>query len=533
MNIFDRAIGAISPERALKRQAARAQLAMLSGFSALAGDDGASPSASISGGGGRGWWPSARDARTDTLTGIVNDRAKSRQLARTSPIAVGAINTNVDRVIGTGLALSAQPDRAVLGWTSEKTAEWKRKTQAEFSMWADSVACDLGQELCFYDLQSLVLRSSLESGDCFTMMPVAARTREMPYALRLQVLEADRVGNPLGQMDTDTQSAGVRFTKTSGAAEAYYVYGSHPGSGYQGASSYMKGDWVNRLGTSGRLRILHHYRKLRPGQPRGLPYLAPIIESIKQIARYSDAEITAAVISAYFTVFIETEGGSPSPIFAGADPSGASGSTGEIGLAPGAIVGLAKGEKANFANPNRPNTAFEPFTLAVIRQMGMALGIPSELLVKQFNSSYSASKAALLDAWIYFRSVRTWMARSFCQPVYETWLAEAVGLGRIEAPGFFSDPLLRWAYTRAAWQGDSMGSIDPQKEVSAYVSAIDARLMTRERAEWEMFGTDFNQTFDQKRNEQTMLKDADMLPVPKAGAAAPADNPQDKGLPTP
>ena len=155
----------------------------------------------------------------------------------------------------------------------------------------------------------------------------------------------------------------------------------------------------------------------------------------------------------------------------------------------------------------------------------MALGIPRELLIKQFNSSYSASKAALLDAWIYFRSVRTWLARSFCQPVYETWLSEAVATGRISAPGYFSNPLMRWAYTRAAWNGDSMGSINPKDEVAAYAAAIEARLMTHERAEWELFGSDFNDTFDQKKAEHDQLAAANMLPVPKAGAAAPITEP--------
>lgn len=522
-NLIDRAIGALSPAWGIERMKARAQMGIMSTFTASLDDGADMPSASpsVSGGGGRRWWPMARDAKSDTLKGLTSERAKSRLLARSSPIAVGAINTNIDRVVGTGLALSAQPNRAVLGWSPEQTTEWKRKTQAEFSLWADSTACDLAEKLCFYDIQALVLRATLESGDCFTNLPASPRTRAMPYGLRLQVLEADMVGNPMGQQDDDKITAGIKLGP-GGQSLAYHVYAQHPGAGYSANSALHKGEWVERMGSSGRLRILHHYRQLRPGQPRGIPYLAPIVDAIKQIARYSDAEITAAVISAYFTVFIESPSGNPAPVFAGADPAAEGGGASEIGLAPAAVVGLAPGEKATFANPNRPNTAFEPFTLAVIRQMGMALGIPYELLIKQFNASYSASKAALLDAWVYFRSVRTFLARSFCQPVYETWLAEAVALGRIEAPGFFADPLMRWAYTRAAWQGDSMGSINPKDEIAAYTAAIDARLMTRERAEWELFGSDFAETFDQKRSEQDLLNSADMLPVPKAGAAAPA-----------
>jgi len=530
-NILDRAIAAVAPAWASQRQLARARMDVMSALDKLMPQPQPQVSASLdgapaapSGSAGRWWRSMARDARADTLHLLPTQRGASRELARTSPIAVGAINTNVDRVVGTGLALSAQPNRAVLGWTVDQALEWKGLVQREFSLYADSTECDMAQELNFYQQQGLVLRSALESGDCFTLLPDGQRTATQPYALRLQVLEADRVGNPLGQMDTARIAGGVRLSD-AGAPEAYHLYDQHPGGWLPGQGGAMfAGRWIDRLGRSGRRRMLHHYRKLRPGLPRGVPYLAPIIDCIKQISRYTEAEIMAAVITAYLTVFIETPTGASAPVFDGRTPgAGAPGQ--EIGLGMGAVVGLAPGEKPHTVNPGRPNPNFEPFILAVIKQMGMALGLPYELLVKQFNASYSASKAALLDAWVYFRGVRTWLSLSFCQPVYETWMAEAVAIGRIPAPGFFSDPLLRWAYTRAAWPGDSMGSINPKDEVAAYVSAIDARLMTRERAEWELWGSDFNETFDQKQGEQDRLRAADLLPTPKAGAAAPQPSP--------
>lgn len=524
MNTLDRAIAAVAPAWAAQRQLSRSRIDALqtldrlmpkASTSAVSDGDGRQPSGS----GGRWWRPMARDAKADTLSFLPGQRGASRELARTSPIAVGAINTNVDRVVGTGMALSAQPNRAVLGWSVEQALAWKGMVQREFSLWADSTESDIAETLNFYQQQGLVLRSALESGDCFTLLPDGARTSTQPYALRIQVLEADRVGNPKGQIDTASIAGGV-LTNDRGAPEAYHLYRQHPGGWRPGqGSSLYAGDWVQRLGRSGRRRMLHHYRKLRPDMPRGLPYLAPIIDCIKQIARYTEAEIMAAVITSYLTVFIETPTGNTSQVFGAKPDEGGPGQ--EIGLGMGAVVGLAPGEKASTVNPVRPNPNFEPFILAVIKQMGMALGIPYELLVKQFNASYSASKAALLDAWVYFRSVRTWLSLSFCQPIYETWLAEAVAIGRVSAPGFFADPLIRWAYTRAAWPGDSMGSISPKDEVAAYLAAVDGRLMTRERAEWELWGSDFNETFDQKEGEQTRLREADLLPVPKAGAPAP------------
>lgn len=523
VNYLDRAIAAVAPAWAAKRVHARVQLAAVSALPDLRGamdDAGAAPEHQV----GYRLWGLSRDARSDTLPLLRSQRGQVRELARTSPIAAGAINTNIDRVVGTGLALSAQPALSVLGWSAEQAKEWKALVQREFSLWADSTDCDYEGDQTFYQLQALVLRSALESGDCFTILPDGERTETQPYALRLQVIEADRVGNPMGAMDSPQIAGGVRLEK--GHPQAYYVYDAHPGSTLLNGKR-LAGQWYERMGCSGRHRILHHFRKLRPGQPRGVPYLAPIIDSIKQISRYTNAEIEAAVITAYLTIFIETPDAN-NPVYAGEGPVKPGQ---ELAIGSGTVVGLLPGHKPHIVNPSRPNPNFDPFLVAVIKQMGMALGLPFELLIKQFNSSFSASKAALLDAWIYFRGVRTWLAQSFCQPVFETWLAEAVALGRVPAVGFFQDPVLRWAYTRAAWPGDSMGSINPKDEVEAYVAAIDARLMTRERAEWELFGSDWGDTYQQKLTEHQQLAADGMAPAPKAGAAAPvqsAPQPEDE-----
>lgn len=527
-SLLQRTLRAVWPQQAATRELARARLAALDAIGHLDGMDGAgNPQASAEPGQTANarrwsWGAAARDARADTLPRLTLHRGQSRYLARTSPIAVGAIQTNKDRVVGTGLALSANPNAAVLGWTPEQAREWKRTTQAEFSLWADSTECDQAATQNFYELQYLLLGAVLESGDAFTLLPSAKPTPTQPHTLRVQIVEADRIGNPMGKADTATEAGGIRFA--NGKPVAAHIYGQHPGNGTIGAAN--AGEWVTFTGASGRRRLLHHFRKTRPDQPRGVPYITPIVDLIKQLGDYADAEVKAAVISAYFTVFLTRKEGEAEPLLDGGAatdsvPGSSPAQAPDVAMGPGAVVELNPGEDATLANPNRPNPNFDAFVTSVMRQIGMALGIPSELLLKQFNASYSASKAALLDAWVYFRSVRTWLARSFCQPVYETWLAEAVAAGRISAPGFFTNPLMRWAYCQASWPGDSMGSINPKDEVAAYTAAIDARLVSRERAEWELFGTDFADTFGQKLAENTLLKANDMLPVPKAGAAAP------------
>lgn len=99
------------------------------------------------------------------------------------------------------------------------------------------------------------------------------------------------------------------------------------------------------------------------------------------------------------------------------------------------------------------------FVTSICRQIGAALEIPYELLLKNFTSSYSASRGALLEAWKMFKMRRDWLSNGFCQPIYEEFLAEGIAKGRIYAPGFFADPMARKAYCGAEWNGPSQGQI--------------------------------------------------------------------------
>jgi lambda family phage portal protein len=532
-NFIDWAIAKVDPVRAAARARARVQLQATGAMSDALASMGGYTSTSGQDSFMRRWSTAPRDSAADTLRQLSSQRGQCRDLVRNNGIAASAINTNTVRAIGTGLAYSPQPHLPTLGWSREKAAEWRLQAIAEFSLWADSPECDWWGVQNFYDKQDLTLRSALESGDCFTLMPNGEPTAGMPYALRLQTLEADRVGNPKADLVSDAAMAGgVRRT---GGKIAFHLYDRHPGA-FTTQGDRFAGQWIDAVGPSGRRRMLHHYKMLRPEQPRGIPYLAPVVSLFKLLGDYTDAEVKAAVVSAFLTLVIETPtGAGVPPIFGLADAASGQAPTGgqptpdgpsgdEMALGPAAVLGLAKGESAKVVNPLRPNPAFGAFVEAVLDQLGAGLFIGSEMLMKKYNTSYVAARAAYLDAWKHLLDMRTLIARSFCQPVLETWMAEAVIKGRISAPGFFTDPRLRWAYTRAAWRGDSPGSINPKDEVAAWLSARDGRLTTTEHASWELFGTDFNDAYPVMVSEHKQMAADGMLPAPKAGAAAPAAN---------
>lgn len=154
--------------------------------------------------------------------------------------------------------------------------------------------------------------------------------------------------------------------------------------------------------------------------------------------------------------------------------------------------------------------------------IGSALGIPYEVLLKEFNSSYSASRAALLEAWEEFKMRRKWFVDDFCQPVYEVWLAEAVARGRIKAPGFFDDPMIRAAWCCAQWIGPVQGQLDPLKEANAAVILTEHGFKTHEQVTREMGGGDWEANVEQLAIENKRLAEAGggrvTVPIdPKAG----------------
>lgn len=247
---------------------------------------------------------------------------------------------------------------------------------------------------------------------------------------------------------------------------AYWICNRHPlGSNSAVDAAGLTWQRVEAYGdTTGRRNVLHIMSRERIGQRRGVPLLAPVLESLKQLGRYTDAEITAAVISAMFTVFVKSQNPSDGRPFGEMIPAEElidNADQSSIELGPGAIIDLNPGEEVQFADPKHPNTGYDDFTNATIRLIGAGLEIPPEVMMKQFTTSYSAARGALNEFWRTCSMQRDWFTDDFCQPVYEEWFAEAVARGRIHAPVFFTDPARRKAYTACAWNGPARTNLNP------------------------------------------------------------------------
>lgn len=432
-NFLDKCIAAVSPVRAVRRAAARTALEFVnSGY----GNYGANTTKKSM----RGWMYYGGSAKEDIEDNIDVLRQRSRDAYMGIPIAAAALKTLRTNVVAGGLMPSPQIDADFLGLTNEQAEALQAQVLREFSLWADTPVCDADRMDNFYKLQQLAFLSYLMNGDAIALLPVKEQPGS-PYSLRVRIIEADRVCSPNGYdrltpcvvagRDVYSIVQGVE-TDESGTVVAYWISNRHPLASLSTQAGALEWTRVEAYGTTGRPNVLHVMNRERAGQLRGVPILAPVLEALKQLGRYTDAEITAAVISAMFTVFIKSatvQNGKPigemlppDVMIDAQDQSG-------IELGAGAVVALNPGEDVEFADPKHPNSGYDTFFNAMVVEIAAGLEIPPEVVLKQFTKNFSSARGSLNEFWRTCGMMRDWFADDFCQPIYETFFAEAVARG--------------------------------------------------------------------------------------------------------
>jgi lambda family phage portal protein len=472
------------------------------------------------------WVTSPGSATSDLPAGEQRTlRARSRDAFRSHLIARAALTRPRTNIVGTGLMCRPAVDHVALGISEEEAETINTQISSRFVPWAeDPVQCDWEATNDFYGLQSLSLLSAMLSGDVMGLTPQQERSVGIA-SLKVQLIEADRISNPDDSVDTPSLVDGIVLQ--NGVPVACWIRNTHPGDQLTAVNLPKWTRYEMFGGETGRRRVLHVWNdKERPGQVRGAPYLAPILEPLVQLQRYGSAELMAAVVSAMFTVFIEKGNeqfdadGNPIPAFGEVSQTDTAAAP-QIALGNGAIVDLAPGEKANTANPTRPNVNFDPFFVSVVKQIGAALELPLDELMLHYQSSYSAARAAMLQAWRFYTMRRWWLVQQFCQPVYGLWMDEEVASGRLNLPGY-ADPMKRRAYARALWIGPSRGAMDEEKEAKAAKMRIEIGVSNEAIETASMTGEDWATVHAQRVREIEAKRKSERLDPEKYGASVRA-----------
>ena len=448
------------------------------------------------------------DEHGSTLRQRSRDLFAGGGLARSGPV------TLTTSVVGWGIQPKPKIDADFLGLSEEAQEEAERTILREFKLWAENHFCDAERQKDFYELQQLAFLSMLMSGDVFALFGMKPNPKT-PYQTTVRLLEADRISTPNSSGGSEIKNLdnggriidGVELDR-EGTVVKYHVASHHPLA--RSVTEQMTWTAIDAYGgETGEPNILHIMTAERPEQRRGIPFVAAEIELLKQFDRYLKSELTANLVASMFSVFLEST-----------EDDGASGLEDVVNeddkvtddeyhyeLGPGVVLDLPFGKKVHEVNPTRNNSTFDKYVGAMETVIGSSMEIPKEVLVKKYESNYTAARAALLDFWRTVRVYRTRFNAAFNQPIYEQFLAEAVALGRIDAPGFFDDPAVRQAWCGCIWMGASMGHVDPLKEINAAALRIANNITTQEQEASEYNGNDWATNVRQRRRELEILRE--------------------------
>jgi len=221
---------------------------------------------------------------------------------------------------------------------------------------------------------------------------------------------------------------------------------------------------------------------------------------------YQRTELQTAIVNALLAGVIETPLDGPTLAdLVGGEPDEylAAKNLYRVQLEGGTMIPLYPGDKLSPFTPTRPNAQFTQFCESIDRQIGTSLGLPYELLLKDFSkTNYSSARAALMEAWRHFTVQRAWLAEYWAAPAYRLWLEEAVQRGMIDAPNFYEN---YWYYCRAKWIGMGRGWIDPTKEAEAAQIRMQSGVSTLEMECAEQ-GQDYVEVLDQRALEMKRIK---------------------------
>lgn len=435
---------------------------------------------------------SADAAILDDLA-ILRDR--SRDLISNNPIASAIHRAIVDNVVGTGMRPQARIDAEALGIPKETAELVAASAEAAWDRAAPYL--DVGMRTDAYGLQRIVAQALIADGESFAL-PRMVSEPNRPVETAVDVIEGDRVDTPPGVVGDNLRNGIVLGKRRQPVA--YWIADEHPGDVWLSTAAAKEIKWrkVRTFDEFGRRNVIHVYRVERPGQTRGRPLLAPVMDEIAEFGRYTEAERVAARAAACIT-YIVTAADPWLTANAGATETDPDGRRIEE-LVPGTIPYLGPGQSIVPFNPQRPGNTFEPYVYAMLRQIGAGIGLPLELVLLDFSkTNYSSARSAILEARRFFTQMQRLVIDRLCQPLWDAVLEEAWLTGRL--PGVADFYGMRDLWTRCDWIAPGWGWVDPVKEIQASRDAIDGNLSTLAE-ECAAQGRDWQAVMRQRKREQ-------------------------------
>jgi lambda family phage portal protein len=261
-------------------------------------------------------------------------------------------------------------------------------------------------------------------------------------------------------------------------------------------------------------QILHIFIQERPGQTRGITWLAPTGLRTRMLEGITTAvTVGYRVAASKMGFFKRSEDYTPPENANGETIDNFSGSV-PTDVAPGEFWELPEGLDFAAFDPGYPNAEYDGFKKSIEREIASGLGVSYTELANDFSGvSYSAGQIGVHGDISFWQDLQQFWIDAFEEPVYREWLLMAITAGALRLP---ITKITK--FQRVKFQPPRRKHIDPKKTADAQNIALSG--MTRDIFDiCAENGTDFEDVVESMSRAAELLKEHN-LPVPAVWGSA-------------
>ena len=464
-------------------------------------------------------WVTGDSAIDDDLRfNLARLRSRARDLERNSPVARHFLRMVAVNVVGPN-GVRCRPQIRQADDTLDREAN-----RFVLDAWTDwSRAATIGGRVTFNSFSRQVIRGVARDGEAFVRLWRGFDNR-FGFALEYidPMLVDESYNKPPDQSGNEVR-LGIEVDEF-GRPLAYHVWDSPQ----------------RLIGSSSRNRLripadqmLHIYDPEQANQSRGVSWMVAVMQPMKMLDGYREAEVVAARLGAAKMGFFQRKEGLDTSTLSPDERGNL-----EMEANPGTFLVLPDGYEVSAWTPDHPSSAYASFVKDKMREIATGLGVSYNSLASDLEGvNYSSMRSGLLIERDLWRTYQNWWIDSVLTPVYREWIAatslrsitsggaEGVAVGGVD---IYAPP--RWSPRGWPW-------VDPLKDVQATKEAIEAGLGSRHQALAEQ-GLDYEETLEELAVEDELAAeygvDVEVNTGPVStvtdGGSASAD---DEGSPAP
>lgn len=429
LNWIDKAVSFFDPKAGLKRAQSRSAIQIIE-----RGYEGARKDRRT-----RGWRLNeseefAKPSERKTL------KSRSRDLYRNNPFSHRAHNSIANNTTGTGIVPAIKNENLKKIWKE----------------WASSVNVDFDQNLDFYGIQNLCMRTLSIHGEVLVLRVKSTDKKRVPLELKvISTAFLDTTKDTEATPEGGYIASGIEYYK-SGKRKGYWIYPKNPQVFYEQSVFWKNED------------VIHLFFIDEPGQAHGVPFGSSSMMNLRDYDDYADAQLMRQKIAACFSVFITKTD---------ADVGGFSTNKDDEDrldrVEPGIIEHLEPGKSVTFASPP-PAEGYGEYSRNVLTSVSSGFGMSYEAMTGDLsNVNYSSGRMGWLE---YQRMIETWQSfiliPKLCAKVWD-WFLEA---------GEISGKIQNIKQLSVEWTVPGRKMIDPVKEIRGLVEQVRAGLMSWQEA---------------------------------------------------